>query len=76
MKYLSIIKSLKNFYFFLLIIALAVVYLLNLYKILFLLFYKVIDAVSNGIIMPVTKPSSIVVLVSTSNITSLRFIRS
>jgi len=57
-------------------LALAVICLLNLYKILFLLSYKAIDAVSNGVIMPVTKPYSIAVLVSTSNITSLRFARS
>jgi len=53
-------------------LALAVVYLLNLRKILFLPSYKVIDAVSNGIIMPVTKPCSIAVLVSTSNTNALR----
>ena len=57
-------------------LALAVICLLNLYKILFLLSYKVIDAVSNGVIISVTKPYSIAVLVSTSKVTSLRFIRS
>ena len=32
------------------------------------------DVVSNSIIMPITNPYLIAVLVSTSNITSLRFI--
>jgi len=34
--------------------------------------YKVIDSVSNGVIIPITKPRSVVVLVSTS-VTLLRF---
>jgi len=53
-------------------LALAVVYLLNLCKILFLPSYKVMDAVSNGVIMPITKPYSIAVLVSTFNANILR----
>jgi len=39
---------------------------------LFLPSYKAIDAVSNGVIIPVTKPYSIAVSVSTSNTNVLR----
>ena len=46
--------------------------MLNLYKILFLPFYKVIDAVSNGIIIPITKPNSIAVSASAFNANVLR----
>ena len=47
-------------------LALAVVYLLNYLWILLLPSYKVMDAVSNGVMIPVTNPRSIVVLVSAS----------
>jgi len=53
-------------------LALAVICLLDLLKMLFLPFYKAIDAVSNSVIIPVTKPYSIAVLVSTSNTNVLR----
>jgi len=53
-------------------LALIVACLLNLYKILFLLSYKVIDAVSNRVIIPITNPYSIAVSVSTSNTNILR----
>jgi len=38
--------------------------------------YKAIDIVSNSVIIPVTNPYSIVVLVSTSILTSLRSVYS
>jgi len=53
-------------------LALVVVCLLGLYKTLFLLSCEAIDAVSNGVIMPVTEPCSMAVLVSTSNANILR----
>ena len=53
-------------------LALVVVCLLNLYKILFLPSYKAMDAVSNGVIIPIIKPYSIAVLVSTSNTNVLK----
>jgi len=54
-------------------LVLAVVCLLNLYKMLFLLSYKAIDAIFKGVMIPITKPCSIAVLVSAFIIALLRF---
>ena len=48
-------------------------YLLSLLQTLSLLFYKVIDAVSNKVLIPITVILSITVLVSTFNISVSSF---